>query len=278
MLKILLEKQNKMEFVNTQHKSFLWHIDFEPFTWHTFYGEQCPPFVTEENKEAWKRYLKKVIKKHLKAEVMNTPEFREIETMVNYEKLVRIKNDEQRKRMMERQRYWAKMERPRINYIPKGRRVDYEEEYSKYLMQEVSFEPRDNDDFMAQLRLLERWHKKSIPQILEKNRPDAAYAIAMALCKHIPLLINRDDIQELVGEYTRRIGKLIFDRYHALVETVKAWNNEEKRQEVCRFIAENAGQYQYYRGMKKRLMGLMPEMTFDGESVAVVREPNDFEI
>ena len=100
-------------------------------------------------------------------------------------------------------------------------------------MQEVSFEPRDNDDFMAQLRLLERWHKKSIPQILEKNRPDAAYAIAMALCKHIPLLINRDDIQELVGEYKRRIGKLIFDSYHALVETVKSWNYEEKRQEVC---------------------------------------------
>ena len=263
---------------NPQHKSFLWHLDFEPFTWHTFYGEQCPPFVTEENKEAWKRYLKKVIKKHLKAEVMNTPEFREIETMVNYEKLVRIKNDEQRKRMMERQRYWAKMERPRINYIPKGLSVDYEEEYSKYLMQEVSFEPRDNDDFTALLRLLERWHKKSIPQILEKNRPDAAYAIAMTLCKHIPLLINRDDIQELVGEYKRRIGKLIFDSYHALVETVKAWNNEEKRQEVCRFIAENAGQYQHYRGMKKRLMDLMPEMTFDGEPVTVVREPNDFEI
>ena len=27
--------------------------------------------------------------------------------------------------------------------------MDYEEEYSKYLMQEVSFVPRDNDDFMA---------------------------------------------------------------------------------------------------------------------------------
>ena len=46
--------------------------------------------------------MEKLIKKHLKAEVMNTPEFREIETMVSYEKLVRIKNDEQRKRMMER--------------------------------------------------------------------------------------------------------------------------------------------------------------------------------
>lgn len=186
-----------MEVNNIHQKFYLWHLDFEPFTWHTFYGEQCPPFVTEENKEAWRRYLKKVIKKHLKAEVMNTPEFREIETMVNYEKLVRIKNDEQRKRMMEKQQYRAKMERPRINYIPKGLSVDYEEVYSKYLMQEVGFEPRDNDDFTALLRLLERWHKKPIPQILAKNRPDAAYAIAMALCKHIPLLINRDDIQEL---------------------------------------------------------------------------------
>ena len=40
-----------MEQNNTQqHKSFLRYLDFEPFTWHTFYGEQCPPFVTEENK------------------------------------------------------------------------------------------------------------------------------------------------------------------------------------------------------------------------------------
>ena len=212
------------------------------------------------------------------AEVMNTPEFRDVELQIREEKLLRIKWNEKRKQSMEKQRYRAKMERPRINYIPKWMSVDYEEEYSKYLMQEVSFEPRDNDDFTAQLRLLERWHKKSIPQILEKNKPDAAYAIAMTLCKHIPLLINRDDIQELVGEYKRRIGKLIFDSYHALVETVKAWNYEEKRQEVCRFIAENAGQYQHYRGMKKRLMDLMPEMYFDGEPVAVVREPNDFEI
>ena len=155
--------------------------------------------------------------------------------------------------------------------------TDYEEEYSKYLMQEVSFEPRDNDDFMALLRLLERWHKKSIPQILEKNRPDAAYAIAMTLCKHIPLLINRDDIQELVGEYKRRIGKLIFDSYQALVEAVKIWNHEEKRQEVCRYIKETAVQYPNHRGMKKKLMDLIPETPFEGEPMAVTREPNDME-
>ena len=266
-----------MEQNNLQHKSFLWHLTIEPFTRHTFYCEQCPPFVNEDNKEAWKRYLNKIIKKHLTVDVMNTSEFQEIEMKIREEKLLQIKSDEQRKRMMERQRYWAKMERPRINYIPKGLSMDYEEKYSKYLMQEVTFVPRDNDDFMALLRLLERWHKKSIPQILEKNRPDVAYAIAISLCKHIPLLINRDDIQELVGEYKRRIGKLIFDSYQALVETVKAWNNEEKRQEVCRFIAENAGQYQHYRGMKNRLMDLIPEKPFEGEPVTVTREPNDYE-
>lgn len=31
-----------MESNNTQHKSFLRHLDFEPFTWQTFNGEQCP--------------------------------------------------------------------------------------------------------------------------------------------------------------------------------------------------------------------------------------------
>ena len=78
---------------------------------------------------------------------MNTSEFRDIELQIREEKLLRIKWDEKRKRSMENQRYRAKMERPKINYIPKGLSVDYEEEYSKYLMQEVSFEPRDNDDF-----------------------------------------------------------------------------------------------------------------------------------
>ncbi|WP_302405768.1 hypothetical protein [Leyella stercorea] len=40
------------------------------------------------------------------------------------------------------------------------------------------------------------------------------------------------------------------------MEAVKIWNHEEKRQEVCRFIAENAEQYQHYRGMKKRQMSV----------------------
>lgn len=110
--------------------------------------------------------------------------------------------------------------------------MDYEEEYSKYLMQEVSFEPRDNDDFMAQLRLLERWHKKSIPQILEKKRPDAAYAIAMALCKHITLLINRDDIQEYPQRQKDNIVSQMTWRKHSCKFTTYTNNETETMREV----------------------------------------------
>lgn len=59
----------------------------------------------------------------------------------------------------------------------------------------------------------------------------------------------------------KRIDKLIFDSYQALVEAVKIWNHKEKRQEVCRSIKETAGQYPNHRGMKKKLMDLMPENT-----------------
>ena len=81
----------------------------------------------------------------------------------------------------------------------------------------------------------------------------------------------------MVGEYKRRIGKLLFDSYQALVVAVKAWNHEGKRQEVCRFIAETAVQYPNHRGMKKKLMDLMPVEPFHGEPLAVVREPNELE-
>ena len=70
---------------------------------------------------------------------------------------------------------------------------------------------------------------------------------------------------------------MIFDSYTALVETVTAWNNEEKRKEVCDFIANNAGQYVTHRGLVKKLVGLIPSTPFDGEPVAVIREPNDIE-
>lgn len=262
---------------DTQHKSYQWDLEIQEVTWHTIYGHSFPPFVNEENKEAWRRYLNQIISQHLTEETMQTPEFQKIEQEVRKEKLDRIHWEEKRERMREVEHYRRQMEKPKINFIPRGLTVDYENEYAKYFMQEVTFKPKDNEDFTYQLRLLERWHKKSIPQILAKNRPDAAYAIAIGLCRHLPLLINRDDIAELTSEYKSRISKLVLASYNALVETVKAWNNEPKRQYVCEFIKSNSKEYSNFRGMEKKLLMLTPDTPFIGETISIEREMSEAE-
>lgn len=65
------------------------------------------------------------------------------------------------------------------------------------------------------------------------------------------MLINRDDIAVLIGEYKSRIGKLVLASYTALVETVKAWNNETMRQEVCSYIMTHSKEYGNFPGLEK---------------------------
>ena len=45
---------------NNQHKRYRWYLQFDEITWPGAYYNECPPFVNEENKEAWRRYLNKV--------------------------------------------------------------------------------------------------------------------------------------------------------------------------------------------------------------------------
>lgn len=141
---------------NNQHKRYRWYLQFDEITWQASSADECPSFVNEENKEAWRRYLNQVIKSHLKEEAMKTPDFEVIEQKIRGEKLLRIQWDEKQKRMREVEHYRRQMERPKIDFVPRGLTVNYEEAYGKYFMQEVTFKPKDNEDFMHQLRLLER--------------------------------------------------------------------------------------------------------------------------
>lgn len=79
---------------------------------------------------------------------------------------------------------------------------------------------------MFQLRYIERWVKKSIPQILGKHRPDVAFTIAIEMCRHLPLFWNRDDIRVHLDRKNGRIKKLFITSFKALAETVTAWNHE----------------------------------------------------
>lgn len=240
-------------------------------TW-SMSGIPCPDCVDESNYQAWSRYLSKQIDKLLCAETMQTAEFQEELEKVRRDKEERIAHQKRLDEAAEVRRRRSCMARPKIDYIPKGLTVDLEEAYAGYFKQEVEFRPENKEDFLYMLRLLERWEKKSIPAVLAKGRPDAAYAIAMGLCEHLWLLIKREDIEEYLGAYKQRIGKLVYAGFAALVESVRAWNNEEKRKVVVAYIGRGMERFDGYGRMRDRLSALIPMEPLKGDPVAVVRE------
>lgn len=233
--------------------------------------------ISMENEAVWAEYLTKKIPELITPEAMETPEFKAAEKKVRKEIDRRLQDEHRREKEREDYHRRKVMARPKIAFIPKGLTVDYEKEYAKFFNQEVTYEPVDSDDFLYQFRLLNRWQEKSVPQILELGRPDAAYAVAIELCRHIPLFLNRDDLQDYIKNYKVRIKKFIVESYSALVTAVKAWNNEEKRRYVSNFIFEQSKQYGEFRGLQKMLIQMMPSDAFVGEPLHVVREMNDEE-
>lgn len=257
-------------------KTYKWKFQLSEKTW-SIGGMPCPDCVEENNYEAWNRYLSKQISKLLSADTMQTEEFQEELEAVRKNEEERLAHQKKLDEVAEVRRRRSCMERPKIDYIPKGLHIDLEEVYAKYFQQEVTFFPEDKDDFMYMLRLLERWEKKSIPAVLAKGRPDAAYAIAMGLCEHLPLLIMRGDIEDYLNEYKLRIGKLIYASFAALVDSVKAWNSEEKRKRVLTYFDTQLPMFADYKQVLKKLQILAPATPFIGTPVAIEREMNDKE-
>lgn len=257
-------------------KTYEWNFDLFEKTW-SLRGRPCPDCVNESNWRAWRQYLSRLISKHLCADTMQTKEFQEELEAVRKNEEERLAHQKKLNEAAEVRRRRSCMERPKIDYVPKGLYIDLEEAYSKYFQQVVTFFPDDKDDFMYMLRLLERWEKKSIPAVLAKGRPDAAYAIAMGLCEHLPLLIYRDDIRDYLNEYKLRIGKLIYASFAALVDSVAVWNNEEKREEVYTYIFTHLSRFDDFKRVQNNIQMLAPSKKITGEPVKIEREMNDEE-
>lgn len=240
-------------------------------------GVACPDCVNESNHKVWRRFLDRAVRKLLCTETMETEEFRELLEEVREEEAQRLVWEKRAEKMAEARRRRSCMARPKIDYIPKGLTVDLEEAYAEYFKQEVEFRPENKEDFLYMLRLLERWEKKSIPAVLAKGRPDAAYAIAMGLCEHLPLLIYREDIRDYLNDYKLRIGKLIYASFAALVDSVAAWNNEEKREEVFTYIFTHLSRFDGFKRVQNNIQMLAPSKKFTGEPLKIEREMNDEE-
>lgn len=92
----------------------------------------------------------------LTPDAVNTPEFKAAVEKVRKDR-ERALNYELR-REKEREDYHRRkvMARPKITFIPKGLTVDYEKEYAVFFDQEVTYCPIDSDDFLYQVRLMNR--------------------------------------------------------------------------------------------------------------------------
>ena len=244
-------------------------------------GPSCD-YVTDENREAWQRFVENKIRELMKPETMDLPEFKEYLAKVQEEKRKREEYERREKelriRHADERRRRSSMERPKITYIPKGLTVDYTEEYGRLLRQEVEFTPTCQEDFLYQRRLIERWYKKSVPQLIAMGRPDAAYGVSMALCKAIPQFVFREDIKTMLDTQKPQLRKLVVGAFEGLVESVKAWNNETERRKVCDFLHTEAKRYKEWRGMTQTLIAMVPSATFKGEPMAVTREMNEAEV
>jgi hypothetical protein len=231
--------------------------------------------ITPENEHIWRQYLDTLLDDALRRETMDTPEFKAAEEAAKKKVVAKQREAENR----EREHRLRAMQKPRIDYIPKGFDVDYEQAYAVFLQQEVMYEPQDSVEFLKILQLIGHWSAKSVPQILAKNRPDAAYAVAISVCRHLPTLLDREDLSEYIRSNEQRIRRLIVSAFMALHDSVIAWNNEVKRCYVNDFISE---QIRYYKTkfsyISASLLKQKIETPFVGEPVSVKRQKCDEEI
>ena len=260
---------------------YYWTFRIETSRFGGVLGPSCD-YVTDENREAWQRFVENKIRELMKPETMDLPEFKEYMAKVQEEKRKREEYNRREKELRikhaDERRRRSSMERPKITYIPRGLTVDYTEEYGRLLKQEVEFTPTCQEDFLYQRRLIERWYKKSVPQLIAMGRPDAAYGVSMALCRAIPQFVFRKDIKTMLDTQKPQLRKLVVGAFEGLVESVKAWNNETERRKVCDFLHTEAKRYKEWRGMTQTLVALVPSAAFEGEPKTVIREMSETEV
>lgn len=237
------------------------------------------PLISEENAEVWSGYLSNLLKKSITVEAMESEEFKQIAEKCLERKEKEKRCAEQEKRRRERELYRRKLRRiVPLGYIPDGLNVDYEKEYSEYAKSAIEWTPKDTEDFLYQCRSLERFAGKSMPKMLEFNRPDAAYALSLTLCHHLPLWLARKELEDYFYDHKPRLKKLILSAYEALAASAVAWNNEEKRQEVCRIIEDDASKYEFWGLKSKTLLALAPLDPILGSPITIERKPNKAEL
>lgn len=233
------------------------------------------PLITSDNNEAWARYLRDKLSSLVTEDAMQSLEFQKIEAdiaeRIRHEKEWKASAAERERK----ERHRKKLGRTQsLGFIPLGLTVDYSVEYGAYVDKAITWTPEDADDFLFQLRSLERMAVKCSARCVENHRPDAAYIQAQEVCRKVPKWKSRKELQVYFDQYKPRLRKFLNAIFKGLIDSAIAWNHTEKLKEANDLIASQADEYGDWGMTSKKLLSLQSDAVITGRPISVERTPN----
>lgn len=241
------------------------------------YREICldaSPLVTEDNAEVWSRFLAKRIPDLISEEAMSSEDFKAFEREYAVEKQKAINEEIRLQKRIETDAYRKKLGRKQLGYIPEGLNVDYSKFYGDHAEKAFKWQPNDADDFMFQVRSLERLCQASATRCIENGRPDAAYIQAYEVCRRLPAWMSSRECKTYLAAHRNRLRKTVAQCYSGAVNAALAWNNAEKLKEINTLIQSHCTQYGILGLKSESIMDLRGKENVVGALVEIKRKPN----
>lgn len=241
------------------------------------YREVCldaSPLVTEDNAEVWSRFLAKRIPDLISEEAMLSDDFKAFEREYAVERQKAINEEIRLQKRIETDAYRKKLGRKQLGYIPEGLNVDYSKFYGDHAEKAFKWHPNDADDFMFQVRSLERLCQASATRCIENGRPDAAYVQAYEVCRRLPAWMSSRECKTYLAAHRNRLRKTVAQCYSGAVNAALAWNNAEKLKEINTLIQSHCTQYGILGLKSESIMDLRGMENIVGAPVEINRKPN----
>lgn len=241
------------------------------------YREICldsSPLVTEDNAEVWSRFLAKRIPDLISEESMSSDDFKAFEREYAVEKQKAIDEEIRLQKRIETDAYRKKLGRKQLGYIPEGLKVDYSKFYGDHAEKAFKWQPNDPDDFMFQVRSLERLCQASATRCIENGRPDAAYIQAYEVCRRLPAWMSSRECKTYLAAHRNRLRKTVAQCYSGAVNAALAWNNAEKLKEINTLIQSHCTQYGILGLKSESIMDLRGKDNIVGAPVEIKHKPN----
>lgn len=232
------------------------------------------PLVTEDNAEVWSRLLAKRIPDLISEEAMLSDDFKAFEREYAVEKQKAINEEIRLKKRIETDAYRKKLGRKQLGYIPEGLNVDYSKFYGDHVEKTFKWQPNDADDFMFQVRSLERLCQASATRCIENGRPDAAYIQAYEVCRRLPAWMSSRECKTYLAAHRNRLRKTVAQCYSGAVNAALAWNNAEKLKEINTLIQSHGTQYGILGLKSESIMDLRGKENIVGAPIEIKRKPN----